>query len=228
MSTRTVFAEDALNWLNSSEIDPDSSFVASLPDISEFPNFTLGEWKEWFISAAKLIMSRCPDEGVSIFYQSDIKLQGVWIDKAYLCQKAAEEMGLNLLWHKIICRAPVGIATFGKPSFSHLLCFSKKVQVRIEKSTADVLPEMGDKTWQRGMGLETCLSVARFIVEETNCTKLINPFCGHGSMLAAANVYGLDAIGIERSPKRAQKARLLKISQGKKRWILSDEAGEEL
>lgn len=227
MSTRTVYSEDALNWLNSTEIFPDASFVASLPDISEFPHFSLGEWKEWFLGAAQLIMSRCPDEGVVIFYQSDIKLEGVWIDKGYLCQKAAEGMGLNLLWHKIICRAPVGIATFGKPSFSHLLCFSKKAQVRMEKSTADVLPEMGDKTWQRGMGLETCLSVARFIAEEIKSKTLINPFCGHGSMLAAANEFGLDAIGIERSPKRAQKARLLKISQDRKRWIQDEETREE-
>lgn len=227
MSTRTVYVEDALNWLNSSQVNPDASFVASLPDISEFPNLSLGEWREWFISTAKLIMSRCPDEGVTIFYQSDIKLQGFWVDKGYLCQKAADEMGLNLLWHKIICRAPVGIATFGKPSYSHLLCFSRKTQARIDKSTADVLPEMGDKTWQRGMGLETCLNVARFIAEEIKSTTLINPFCGHGSILAAANNYGLNAIGIERSPKRAHKARLLKISLDKKRWILNEEVGEE-
>jgi hypothetical protein len=52
-------------------------------------------------------------------------VDGVWIDKAYLVQKAAEQTGHALLWHKLVCRVPPGVATFGKPSYHHMLCFSK-------------------------------------------------------------------------------------------------------
>ncbi len=218
MAQRIVHCEDAIKWLGNSDVLSNCSLVASLPDISEFPSFSLEEWQVWFKATALLIMSRCPPDGVTIFFQSDIKHEGRWIDKGYLCQKAAEEAGHHLLWHKIICRAPAGVATFGKPSYSHLLCFSKEVSASIDKSTADVIP-MGDKVWQRGMGLEACLIASRFIAEQTNSNTVVNPFCGQGSMLAAANRMKLEAIGIERSPKRAEKARLVDISHDGKSWI---------
>lgn len=218
MSTRTVLCEDAIDWLTKLEPIAGSSFVASMPDISEFPGYSLQQWKEWFVHAATLILSRTPENGVSIFYQSDIKMDGTWVDKGYLTQKAAENLGHELLWHKIICRSPAGIATFGRPAYSHMLCFSKSLRVDVAKSTADVVPDLGEKTWQRGMGLEACLMAAKFIKEQTSSTQMINPFCGEGSMLAAANAYELDALGIERSPKRAEKARSLQLLKDKKNW----------
>jgi hypothetical protein len=192
-----------------------------MPDISEFPGHSLNDWKAWFVQTASLVLSCTCPQGVTIFYQSDIKVDGTWVDKGYLCQKAAEALGHELLWHKVICRSPAGIATFGRPAYSHMLCFSKELRVDISKSTADVIPDLGDKTWQRGMGLEACLIVAKFIAEQTPSKTLINPFCGEGSMLAAANFIGLDAIGIERSPKRAEKARVLQILKENSSWKFS-------
>lgn len=218
MSTRSVYCEDAISWLESKEIQSGCSFITSMPDISEFPGYTLNDWKAWFIKTASLVMSRCPDDGVTIFYQSDVKIDGAWVDKGYLCQKAAEVLGHELLWHKIICRSPAGIATFGRPAYSHMLCFSKTLKVDIAKSTPDVLPDLGEKTWQRGMGLEACMLAAKFIAEQTPTTTVINPFCGEGSMLAVANAYNLSAIGIERSPKRAAKARVLQMDLKLKRF----------
>jgi hypothetical protein len=216
---RTVECGDALLWLSSQDKCAEASIVASMPDISEFTNFTLTQWKEWFTETAALIMSRCPDDGVCVFYQSDIKYEGVWVDKAYLVQKAAEKTGLELLWHKVVCRVPPGIATFGKPAYSHILCFSKNVRLHdMSKSTPDVIGDLGEKTWVRGMGLENCLMITKFIKTHTNSKRIVHPFCGEGSILAAANFNGLDAYGIERSPKRAEKARTLSISADKK-WV---------
>ncbi len=217
-SLRVVHTADAVDWLTHQPVEQGTSFVASMPDISEFPGYSLSEWKEWFVKTATLILSRCPDEGVTIFYQSDIKHEGTWVDKGYLCQKAAEALGQELLWHKIICRSPAGIATFGRPAYSHMLCFSKSLKVDISKSTADVIPDLGEKTWARGMGLEACLMSARFIKEQTASHTLINPFCGEGSILAAANIFELNAVGIERSPKRAEKARELRLIKINKNW----------
>jgi hypothetical protein len=221
MSTRSVFCEDAISWLESREIQTGCSLVTSMPDISEFPGYSLSDWKAWFVQTASLVLSRTCPQGVTIFYQSDIKVDGTWVDKGYLCQKAAEALGHELLWHKVICRSPAGIATFGRPAYSHMLCFSKELRVDISKSTADVIPDLGDKTWQRGMGLEACLMAAKFIHDQTPSKTLINPFCGEGSMLAAANFIGLEAIGIERSPKRAEKARVLQILKESSSWKFS-------
>ena len=87
------------------------------------------------------------------------------------------------------------------------------------KSTADVIPDLGEKTWERGMGLENCLMIVNFIKNHTQSNRIVHPFCGEGSVLAAANILGMNAQGIERSPKRAEKARQLKISDDLKSWI---------
>lgn len=191
---------------------PGSSLVTSLPDFSEFPAFTLERWQQWFTETARIILQSTPSDGVTIFYQSDIKVAGAWVDKAYLIQKAAEHIGHAQLWHKVVLRAPVGVATFGRPSFSHMLCFSQALRLEPQHATADVI-ERGEQLWERGMGLNAARVAARFIRERTGSTVLINPFCGHGTMLAAAEEVGLSAIGIERSPKRAVKARLASLTK---------------
>lgn len=208
---RIVYCEDAIQWLERSLVLNDSSLVASLPDISEFSGMSLEQWKEWFINTARLILSRTSKDGVTIFYQSDIKVDGVWIDKGYLCQKAAELEGHALLWHKIGARVTPGNTTFGRPAYSHILCFGQNVRADAKHSTADILPDLGVKTWERGMGYEACRMIAKFILEQTNTRTVINPFCGQGSMLVAANAVGLSAIGIERSAKRAEMARSIKL-----------------
>lgn len=208
---REVYCEDALSWLQAREVLSGCSIVTSMPDASEFPSLGLAEWKDWFVRAASLTLSRCPDDGVTIFYQTDVKEDGAWVDKGYLCQKAAEQAGHELLWHKIVCRAPAGNVTYGRPAYSHILCFSRGVRVEIQRSTADVLPQAGEVTWTRGMGVQACLLACRFVLENTRTRTVVDPFCGHGTVLAVANSLGMDALGVELGPKRARKARNLSL-----------------
>lgn len=215
---RTVVCADAVQWLKEYTTVQSASFLGSLPDFSEFPRLSLEEWKEWFQSTAGLILEATSPEGVALFFQSDIKHEGLWVDKAFLIQKEAERLGHRLLFHKIFCRAPAGTITFGRPSYSHLLCFSRTVVPNLALSTADVVPDLGDKTWVRGMGLEASLIASKFVLKHTTTRLLINPFCGEGSALAAANYVGLDAVGIEKSPSRAERARKLQVHPDGKSW----------
>jgi hypothetical protein len=208
---RTVHHADALVWLAGREVLTGCSLITSLPDVSEFPALSLAQWKDWFVGAAALVLSRCPDDGVTLFYQTDIKKEGAWVDKGYLVQKAAEQAGHALLWHKVVCRAPAGQTTFGRPAYSHLLCFSRGIRADLARSTPDVLPRAGEVTWTRGMGVEACLAACRFVLENTPTRCIVDPFCGHGTVLAVANDLGLDAVGVELSAKRARKARVLRM-----------------
>ncbi len=218
--SRVIYCCDAMEWLGQREPQIASSLVASLPDISEFPGYSRTQWEEWFVGTAGLVLSKTPSSGVSVFFQSDIRIDNEWIDKGFLCQQAARELGVPMLWHRIACRKPPGQITSGRAGYSHILCFSRDVKEAGPAKFPDVLSTVGDKSWERGMGVEVCMLVARFIAECTESTTVINPFCGHGSMLAAANAFGLAAIGIERSKKRSEFAKTLQLDVDARRWKL--------
>lgn len=200
-----------------------ASFITSMPDYSEFPTWSLDQWKSWFTAAAEAVLRSTAEEGVAIFYQRDAKKDGAWVDKAYLIQKAAEAAGHQQLWHKIICRIPPGNVAYGKPAYSHLLCFSKTVRLELAQSTPDVILAAGKTTWTRGMGVKACELACKFVLERTSTRTIVDPFCGQGAVLAIANQLGLNAVGVELSRKRAEWAQRLEMNlEG--HWNLPAEA----
>lgn len=211
---KQIIHADAIEWLRNNELK-DVSIITSLPDISEFPKFTLDEWKTWFIETASLVMSKCPNEGITIFYQSDIKRNGVWIDKSFLIQKAAENIGQILVAHKIVCRAPGGINTQNKTGYSHLLCFSNSPKIDLTKGFTDVLPEPGETTWERGMGIKVCRLACQMVKEYTDTRTIVDPFCGHGGVLEVANQLEMNAIGVDHKLKNTKIAGSFFLSRSK-------------
>ena len=61
------------------------------------------------------------------------------------------------------------------------------------------------------MGSAACDLACRYVLSHTATRVIVDPFCGWGSVLAVANQLGLNAIGVELSRKRAQKARNLQL-----------------
>lgn len=112
---REIICGDSIEWL--SKI-PDGGLpegycgFTSLPDISELPTMFFGtmtaEYKEWFVNAAALFMSKFPNQSYAIYLQSDLRVMDSegktteWIDKSYLCSLAAERAGCKLMWHKLV------------------------------------------------------------------------------------------------------------------------------
>jgi hypothetical protein len=209
--SRTVHCGDAIAWLSSRATLDGASVITSMPDISETPALSLPEWKRWFVDCAVSILSRCPPDGVAIFYQTDVKRDGVWIDKGYLCSKAAEQTGAETLWHKIVCRRPPATLTYGGHAYSHMLCFSRGIRHDMARSTPDVLSRAGENLWTRGMGLDACAAAVRYVLGATPTRTVIDPFCGRGTVLAVANALGVDAVGIELNRRRARQARTMRV-----------------
>ncbi|MEW5855199.1 MAG: DNA methyltransferase [Myxococcota bacterium] len=210
---RTVHCQDALAWLQEPTALKGASVVTSLPDVSEL-GLDLSTWKKWFTDTAALILERTPPDAVAIFYQTDVKKEGQWVDKGYLVHAAAERVGARLLWHKIVCRRPAGTVTFGRPAYSHMQCYSRGLTLDLSRSTADVLPDAGEMNWSRAMGVNACLVACRFIRDHTRSHVVVDPFCGKGTVLAVANALGLDAVGVELSRKRAKAARGMRVVLG--------------
>lgn len=209
--SRTVHQADALVWLRDRAVLQGASVITSLPDVSEVPERGFDAWQSFFREAAALVASRVPDDGVAIFFQSDIKHEGRWIDKGYLVQQALEGSGLALIWRKVVFRRPPGTVTFGRASFSHMLCFSRGVRAAAGRSTPDVLPDAGHMPWSKAMGVNACLEACRFIARETRCHTVVDPFCGHGTALAVANAVGLAAVGVDLSARKCRRARALRF-----------------
>jgi hypothetical protein len=209
---RRVVQAEALAWLEANPADGGASIVTSLPDVSELPDLDLDAWRVWFVGATRRLIRWVPDQGAAIFYQSDIRRGGVWIDKGYLVMRAAEEERASVLWHKIVCRKPAGTVGLGRSSYSHMIALSRSPRTTPRKPSPDVLPDAGFMSWSRAMGVAACRVACAFLRDETPTSIVVDPFCGRGTVLAVANNMGFDAIGIDISAKRCRAARVAKES----------------
>jgi hypothetical protein len=204
---RIIHHGDGIEWLRDSCLGPHESIVTSLPDTSELPELGFEGWQQWFVDTSELICRSLADNAMAIFYQTDIKHEGRWVDKSALVTRGANRADSHLIWRKVVCRMPPGSTSFGRPAYAHLLCFSRSARIAPGQSTPDVLPQTGEMSWSRAMGADACAAVIEFLARHTECKTVIDPFCGQGSILAAANAGGLDAVGVERSRRRVAKAR---------------------
>lgn len=208
---REVICGDGRAWLREASLGPEDAIVTSLPDVSELPDLGFDGWKEWFGETARLACDTVHEDAPIVFFQTDIKRDGRYVDKGYLIQAAAESRGLSCLFHKIVCRTSPGETTFGRPAFAHLLAFSKRLRFDVARSLPDVLPSAGHMPWSRAMGVAVCALTCRFLRDATPTKRVIDPFCGAGTMVAVANAYGFASVGVELSKRRVRWATRLRI-----------------
>jgi len=212
--SREILVGDGVAWLARGALPSTHAIVTSLPDLSEMRAMDFDAWRAWFVDVVALACAQVADDAPAVFYQTDVKRDGRWVDKGTLVALGAERAGAACLFHKIACRAPAGTATFGRPGYAHLVAFSRGLRPPVSASSADVLPGLGEMSWPRAMGTAACEEACRFLLRATACRVVVDPFCGFGTVLAVANAYGLDAAGVERSEKRARRARRLRFVRG--------------
>jgi hypothetical protein len=208
-ATRVVHHADAIAWLRQQGRLQGASVITSLPDVSEVC-MKLDDWRPWFEDTAALVMQSIDPQGVAIFFQSDIKHAGRWIDKGAFVTRAAERVGLGMLFHKIVCRRPPGSSGFGRASYAHMLGFASW-PLREKYARVDVFPDGGGKPGVKSMGVRACLDACQFVKNETPTRVVVDPFCGFGTVLAVANALGLDAVGVDLAPRMCRHARDLQI-----------------
>jgi hypothetical protein len=209
--SRVVHHADALPWLRAHAPLAGASVITSLPNVSEVPTLDLDAWKRWFEDAALLTMQAVTDQGVAIFFQSDIRSEGVWIDKGVLVARAAERAGMAQLFHKIVCRKRPGTLSFGRATYSHLIGFARVLRARVDRAGADVLPDAGFKPGAKAMGVNACVEACRFVLAETTTRTVVDPFCGYGTVLAVANALGMDSVGVDLSVRMCRRAQMLDV-----------------
>lgn len=194
---RVVDEADILDWL------PDhhglGPVAVVLPDRAEV-GMSVTEWHDWFRRCA-LACARTAD-GPVVFHQTDRMTDGIWVDKADLVTDSLAFVR-SLLWHKIVLRRDPGKNDLHRPTYSHLLAYGPPG--RPGKRRPDVI-HAGPYLWRNGIGLDA----ARFVVDylaEQGASAIVNPCCGEGTLLVAANQAGLDAYGCDTDPDRVAAAR---------------------
>lgn len=203
---REIVCADAIAWMQARGRIDGACAVTSVPDVSEIGR-TLPVWRTWFLNAVRLVVDAVPDDSAALFFQSDIKRDGVWIDKGALVIRAAEDAGARVLFHKIVCRRPPGMLTHGRPGFTHLIAVSRKMQCPDILLIPDVIADAGRSLWIRAMGVRAAAHAVRFARDQVGAKLIFDPFCGVGTIPAVANALGLDAIGVELSKKRCEQSR---------------------
>ena len=153
---------------------------------------------------------------------------GAWLDKGYLCTVGARQAGAACVWQKVVViQDSVGRSRGGRPGFVNMLCFSKSHRVPRDFVTVDILPDRGHMAWSHAIGEDACRLAVEYCMRNVprggsthsplqgngghaeavqRPVPILNPFCGYGSVLAVANVYGIDAYGMDLSLKCCQKA----------------------
>lgn len=211
MSAREIHCAEALAWLRERGVVEGACAVTSLPDVSEV-RLGLEDWKVWFSEAVRAVVAAVPPEGAALFFQSDIKRDGLWIDKGQLVGAAAEAAGARLLFHKIVARCPAGKLTYGRPGYTHLHAFSVAAKCPDVTPIPDIIADPGRQPWVRAMGVRAAAHAVRFARDALKARIILDPFCGVGTVPAVANALGLDAIGVELNRKRAEQARQLVLA----------------
>jgi len=204
---REIICADAIAWMRARGRIDGACAVTSLPDVSEVGK-TLSAWREWFSDAVRLVVDAVPDDSAALFFQSDIKRDGAWIDKGALVIRAAEDAGARVLFHKIICRRPPGMLTQGRPGFTHLIAVSRAMRCPDILPIPDVIADAGRSLWVRAMGVRAAAHAVRFARDQVRAKLIFDPFCGVGTIPAVANALGLDALGIELARKRCEQSRV--------------------
>jgi hypothetical protein len=208
---REVHCAEAIAWMEAHGCLAGACAVTSLPDVSEV-GWSLPVWRTWFLAAVQRVIESVPAESTALFFQSDIKRDGAWIDKGAWVVRAAEDAGAQVLFHKIVCRRPPGVLTMGRPGYTHLIAVSRGFRCPEVLPIPDIITEAGRQPWVRAMGIRAAAHAVRFARDQVGAQTIFDPFCGVGTVLAVANALGLPAVGVEKSVKRAEQSRRLVIA----------------
>ena len=210
MPSRKVIRADALKWLRQQPERSLDHIITGIPDMSETPITTVEAYSEWVYEVGRLCLTRTSPAGYTIFYNTDRRVNGIWLAKAAILSRAAADLGIPMRWHKIVLRRKRVDSTDNlRPTYSHILCFSTKG--RPGRATPDLLPA-GKYIYANASGVNAVSFAVSFVAEQSPKDKVIvDPFVGRGTTLAIANNHGFDAIGVDILPEQVKYARELTL-----------------
>ncbi len=186
-----VINEDCIKWCNKHKGQL-PSIITSIPDMSEI-NMNEEQYIPFVKKAVNSILDSLLPKGYAIFIQTDRKNKGL-IPKDYYITHEAISSNFRMLFHKIALIKDVNCKDLYKPTYSHVLCFSKKGKPG--RSTEDVF-HRGEVLYKNGAGKDTVIKCLEFL-QQQKINSVVDPFVGHGTTLILALQMGFEnCIGID-------------------------------
>jgi hypothetical protein len=198
---KTVICADSFEWLPANR--DQGSIVTSLPDASEIGIKDLNEYEKWVRRAATECFLSASEDCPVIFIQTDRRKGGRQFSKANLLMNIAAEQGWFLLWHKIELTADVGKSNLYRPTFRNMVCFGRG-KMTAGQATPDVVPK-SKRLYDMAFGFEAARACLEFCKKSSN--RVLDPFCGHGTVPHVAEELGMDSVGVDTDPECCEAAR---------------------
>lgn len=208
---RMVDVADADGWLEETrralpKTGRGYAIVAVLPDAEEV-SMKQQAWALWFARMIGTVFYAARRAPV-VLALTDRRVDGAWVDKSTLVDLARPlSPRAPLVLHRIALRRPVGVVDLKRPTYTHVLAYNGRPGIR----TPDVF-DGGPPLWRNGVGVHTARAVAGWLSQQ-DIDGVLNPFCGHGTLLAACAEVGLPGLGCDTDPIRVEIARALDLSQ---------------
>lgn len=220
---REVLCIDAVDWILGCDAPLAGSVFTGIPDIKDIPLFNnmknstalqrTEDYLSWSTSLLDGLFRRLAIGQVAIFNVTDAKVMTTsgdivcWVDKSHLCSLSASKHQCNLLWHKIAINSEHHDSCSPyRPSYTHLLCYGKQMEYKLSQFRTPDVFDRGAMGWTKAIGLDACILGVAFLRDVVGTPLVIDPFCGHGTILAVANYFGLPSLGIEICVRRARQA----------------------
>jgi SAM-dependent methyltransferase len=110
------------------------------------------------------------------------------------------------MWHKLTLNSNMDKRSVSRPSYSHLICYGRRSSYLANDFAVPDIIERGEMIWPKAIGMDATILGVSFLKWVAKANRIIDPFCGYGTVLAAANYMGLHAVGVDISPRRCRRA----------------------
>lgn len=199
--TVEIICDDAVRWLKAQRTVP--NVVTGICDMDEMTSADAQSdpaiYLAFFKNVVDLVFSKLESGCYAIFIQTDRKYQKTWIDKSYIISNIAVARGLKMVWHKIALHRGVDATDLHRPTYAHMLCYSRDGTTGA--ATPDVIP-VSKKLYKNGTPLEAARRSLEFVARYSKHKLVVDPFVGQGTITNMAQSLGLSAIGIDIDPKQ--------------------------
>lgn len=193
-----VFCQDGIEWCLRNK-NKFQAVVTSIPEMTEL-DVDEKAYIRFFRRATSAVLKTLTSKGYAIFIQTDRKHHGL-IDKSYLLTDEAVKLGFRTMFHKIALIKNVGMVDLHKPTYSHMVCFSKEGTPG--SATPDVLYR-GDSLYKHGAGINA-VSFCLTYLSDKGIDFVVDPFVGQGTTLIVAKTLKFKGgIGVDIDRKQCE------------------------